>query len=204
MSKWYAWSDINWLREMVREELELAELEHETAPAFWARVEKAGLLIEAVELYDELAAERQGMRRERKHEFEARVEREGRREEAERLRAELVATGMSQREIQEKLVARLQPLDGTRTRAWSTPDPWEAGRLFRTKKAQEQALALADDDDDTDVEAEEAQMRIQCAKWRQEERQALRAARRRAHELKAKQAGAEQAADKQPSLAVSV
>ena len=184
MSKWYAWSDINWLREMVREELELAELEHETAPAFWARVEKAGLLIEAVELYDELAAERQGMRRERKHEFEARVEREGRREEAERLRAELVATGMSQREVQEELVERMQPLDGTRTRPWSTPDPWQAGRLFRSKKDQEELRVQAGGHDQAAQKAEEAVMRIAFAKWRQEERQALRAARRRAYELR--------------------
>ena len=191
MSKWYEMSDIFWFRGLVRAELKLPELKNETATAFWKRVEEAGLLLDALELYDQCAdeiAEWRGMRRERKHEFEARVEREGRREEAERLRTELVATGLSQREIQEKLVARLQPLDGTRTRAWSTPDPWEAGRLFRTKADQEELRALASDDDEDDVEAEAAQRRIDCAKWRREERQALRAARRRAHELKAKQA----------------
>jgi hypothetical protein len=113
------------------------------------------------------------------------VEREGRREEAERLRAELVATGLSQREVQKKLVNRMQPLDGTPTRPWSTPDPWEHGRLFRKKADQEEFQDLVSDDDEDEVEVTKAQWRIDCAKWRQEERQALRTARQRALELKA-------------------
>jgi hypothetical protein len=193
MYKWYEQSDIFWLRHVVARRLNgpphaLPKCEDETAPEFWERVEKAGLLIQAVELYNQLAVEQTELRkrpRETKKDFEARVEREGRREEADRLRAELLAAGMSKREVHEELVERMQPLDGTRTRPWSTADPWEAGRLFRNKARQEKFQALiTDDDDDYSPEAAYAHERIEYAQWRQRERQALRAARRRAYELK--------------------
>ena len=91
--------------------------------------------------------------------------------------------GLSQREIQEELVLHLQPMDGTKTRAWVTPDPWECGRMFRTKERQNELLDLVVDWDHKD-EVEWAQSKIERARRRQEERQALRAARRRAYELR--------------------
>jgi len=141
MSKWYEQSEIIAVRQAVAEKLEVPFGKVEAASTFWERVAEAGLLVKAIALYDDLAAEQaewRGMKRETKKEFEARVEREGRREEAERLRAEFVEIGLSQREVQEELVNRIQPLDGTPTRPWSTPDPWEHGRLFRKKADQEQ------------------------------------------------------------------
>ena len=62
-------------------------------------------------------------RRERKQEFWARVEQEGRREQAEAAWKALLASGLPSRQAQEELVARFQPLDGSRTRAWPTPRP---------------------------------------------------------------------------------
>jgi hypothetical protein len=169
----------------------------ETAEHFWARVERAGLLVKAPTLYDQRAAQcaaRQAVPRETKEQFAQRVEREGRRDEAERLRAELLESGLSQRAAQEELIRRLQPLDGGQTRAWETPDPWLAGRLFRRKDDQRRFLNLAkekdeyfrvqDDEDDRDDEGAAAIRRIKWARERREERQALAAARRRAHALK--------------------
>jgi hypothetical protein len=125
-----------------------------------------------------------------KREFEQRVEREGRRAEAERLRTELLASGLSQREAQQQLVERLQPLDGSAKRAWPTPDPWAAGRLFRTRAAQKALLAYVkqnyeNDDDEDEDEEDEQWWRVECARRRREERLALAAARRRALVLKA-------------------
>jgi hypothetical protein len=175
---------------------------YETPEQFWERVEKAGLLARALTLYDRIAAERAAwrqVRRETKQQFAQRVEREGRQAEADRLRAELLASGLSQREAQEELVARLQPLDGTRSRAWETPDPWLSGRLFRRKEDQRRLLYLAansealeyvydnEEDDQPDCEDEEhdALKRIQWARQRRDERRALADARWRARELQA-------------------
>jgi hypothetical protein len=67
-------------------------------------------------------------RRERKQEFWSRVEQEGRREPAEAAGKALVASGLTSRQVQDNLVVRFQPLDGSRTRAWPTPDSWQTGR----------------------------------------------------------------------------
>jgi hypothetical protein len=187
----YVRSEIEELRKEVVERLKLppgplAQYEDERPTSFWERVEELGLLVQALEVYDQLAAdaaEERGLKRETKKEFQARMECEGRLEEAERLRAELVASGLSQREVQEELVERLQPLDGARTRPWSTPDPWECGRLFRKKAFQIEMRSMAADDDEPS-DAELARFEIEQARWRQEERQALRAARRRAYQFK--------------------
>src|SRR5687768_10950792 len=97
----------------------------EDAEEFWARAERQGRLAEALALYDRVAAgwaAEARVPRETKAQFWQRVEREGRRAEAERGRAELLASGLTRREAQEELVERFQPLDGSRTRAWPTPD----------------------------------------------------------------------------------
>jgi hypothetical protein len=67
-------------------------------------------------------------RRERKQEFWARVEQEGRREQAQAAWKALLASGLDSRQAQEELVVRFQPLDGSRTRAWPTPNSWQKGR----------------------------------------------------------------------------
>jgi hypothetical protein len=178
----------------------------ETPTAFWSRVEEAGLLPEALALYDQVAAEEQARRRirqETKREFLERVEREGRQAEADRLRAELLASGLSQREAQAQLVRRMQPLDGSQTRAWETPDPWDNGRLFLRKADQQHLLDLVEEDDDCldDQEQvrEQARNRVEWAQRRQDERQALAAARRRLEALK--QPGAQKTdAPKQEAL----
>lgn len=196
---WYEYSEIQFIRGAVEEQLKLPPYngpkgQRESATAFWARVERAGLLLEALALYDKEWAERMWymhMRRETKKQFAERIEREGRQAEAECVRAELRASGMSEREIQVDLVTRLQPLDGTDTRAWETPDPWQAGRLFRRKVDQDRLLELANPDGTDDdagyqgKQAQEARWRVECAKRRQEERRALAAARKRALVLKA-------------------
>jgi hypothetical protein len=173
----------------------------ETPEQFWERVEKAGRLHRALALYDQIAAEEAAWRqvqRESKQQFEQRLAREGRQAEAERLRTELIAAGLSQREAQTELVARLQPLDGTRTRAWETPDPWLAGRLFRTKVDQRNLLNMVkncedlqyeyddqeEDQPDSDDDEHAALKRIQWARCRREERRALADARWRARKLK--------------------
>src|SRR5262245_40143859 len=105
----------------------------ETPTEFWSRVERAGLLHKALALYDEIEAGRRHTRRETKMEFEQRIEREGRRAKVERVRAELLLSGLTQRETQGELVKRFQAKDGAKTRAWETPDPWQQGRLFKKK-----------------------------------------------------------------------
>src|SRR5207253_2828289 len=87
------------------------------------------------------------------------------------------------REAQEAIVERLQPLDGTRTRAWETPDPWDGGRVCRKKADQERLEALAAYGSPASMEQSEARNRLRWARRRQEERRALSAARRRAREL---------------------
>src|SRR6266851_2300235 len=140
MAKWYELSKVRGLRSLVEELLKglpPSQEKNESATAFWARVEKAGLLIEALDLYGEFAADdAERTPRERKKVFAERVEREGRQAEVERARHELLELGYSLREIHVKLVERFQPMDGSHTRAWTTPDPWEAGRLFRKKADQ--------------------------------------------------------------------
>src|SRR6266851_8560229 len=158
----------------------------ETPSEFWQRVERAGMLVYALAFYDRLAAEHVGrakVRRETKKKFAERIEREGRQAEAERVLAELSASGLSPREAQEALVQRLQPLDGSQTRAWPTPDPWEAGRLFRSKADYKRWLAQANPEDDLD--RDEANDRVNYARHRWQERLALATARRRARALKA-------------------
>jgi len=150
-------------------------------------VEKAGHLVEAIDLYDKLAgqhADSVHRPRETKMMFAERIQREGRQAEVERARSELSASGLSLREIHVKLVYGFQPLDGSDRRPWETPDPWKAGRLFRKKEDQDRAVPKRD-------EWEERKWRLDCAKWRREERVALANARRRARELKA--AAAEEA-----------
>ena len=196
MAKWYELSAIRGIRSAVEEQLDLPPYKGpkdraETATEFWSRVERAGLLVKALALYDQLAAEGEEwrhIRRETKEEFAARIEREGRQVEVERKRTELVASGLSERDVQEELVACFQPLDGTETRVWETPDPWEHGRLFRRKRDQQELLELADDEDEDDAACRDARWRIECAERRQEERTALKKARRRARELTASKA----------------
>jgi hypothetical protein len=157
---------------------------------FWERVEGAGVLLKGLTLYDQVAAEHAAwvhLPRETKKQFAERAEREGRRAEVERVRAELLASGLSQREAETQLVERFQPLDGSETRAWETPDPWEAGRLFRNKADQTKILQRWEKDKYNGLlpEAAEAKWRLRWAKHRQEERFALAAARRRARALNA-------------------
>jgi hypothetical protein len=173
----------------------------ESAAEFWARAEQAGRLAEALALYDRIAADWAvwaRIPRETTVQFLQRVEREGRRAEAERALAELLASGLSRREAQEELVGRFQPLDGTRVRAWPTPDPWEAGRLFHRKADQDELLAAVSDEDEGDAEQTEAQNRVAWARFRQRERLALAAARWRARELKESASAAEAAAPATP------
>jgi hypothetical protein len=196
MAKWWERSEVYTLRRMVEERLEglppskAQKGQSERATDFWLRVEQAGKLAKALALYDKLAAEKatwDSMRRETKKEFAERIEREGRREEVDQLRAKLLPSGLSQREAQEELVAQFQPLDGTATRYWPTPDPWQAGRLFRKKEDQARLIAEAnpmDEEEEERKEMEDAERRLDCAKWRRDERNALAAAHRRARELK--------------------
>src|SRR5262245_45898429 len=67
----------------------------ESAAEFWARAEQAGRLVEALELYDTIAADWATwaqIPRETNAQFLQRVEREGRRAEAEHALAELLAS----------------------------------------------------------------------------------------------------------------
>src|SRR5262245_61836488 len=142
MAKWYELSEVKGIRCRVEENLKglpPSKDKNETAAAFWARLEQAGLLVKALELYDELAEDRGEWvhrPRETKKAFAERIEREGRQADVERVRSKLLAEGRTLREIHTYLVNRFQPLDGSRTRPWETPDPWEAGRLFRKKEDQ--------------------------------------------------------------------
>lgn len=162
---------------------------YETPTGFWERLERMGRLTEALALYDQLAAEieaRARVPRETKEEFTGRIEREGRRAEAEEALAELLASGLSRREAQQELVARFQPLGGGEARAWHTPDPWEAGRLFRRKADQDSLLAKASyHKTAADAEREKASEIIRWAKLRRDEGRALAEARRRARTLTA-------------------
>jgi len=65
-------------------------------------------------------------RRESQGEFWSRVEREDGVPEV--VRSSLLASGLSKRGAQAELVARFQPADGSKTRAWPTPDSWDCGR----------------------------------------------------------------------------
>lgn len=177
------------IRSCVEERLDLPPFKghHETAAAFWERVEKAGLLVKALALYDRIAADIQGWKhlpRETKEQFARRIEREGRSAEVERARQKLLASGLSQRETQEKLVETFQPLDGKETRAWETPDPWLAGRLFHRKADHLRVLELTIEEDDPDPAVVDASERLEWAEHRLKERQALAEARRRARRLK--------------------
>jgi hypothetical protein len=200
----YAHCEISDIRSAVETRLgglPAPKVSNERASGFWERVEKAGQLHKALALYDKIAAEWAAwsrLRRETKQQFAQRLEQEGRQAEAERLKADLLATGLSQREAQVELVRRLQPLDGTRTRAWETPDPWLAGRLFRTKVDQRNLLNMVknceelqyeyddqeEDQPDGDDDEHAALKRIQWARCRREERRALANARWRARKLK--------------------
>jgi hypothetical protein len=155
---------------------------------FWERVEASEQLLQALALFDKLEAEERRkarVPRETKRTFTERVQREQRLEEVERVRAELLASGLGDREAQEQLVARFQPLDGTTTRAWPTPNSWNSERLFRNKEVETELLRLAKDTED-DPKVEQAKERVEAAQSRQRERVALAAARRRALVLKAR------------------
>ena len=182
-----------WMEERLQK-LPASKSEDETPAEFWSRVERAGLLVKALALYDEVAAEYaewRHTRRETKKQFDQRMELEGRQAEAERVRAELLGAGMTKRKTQVELVKRLQPLDGTKTRAWETPDPWEEGRLFKNKAEQQKVLELArreeDEDEKEDKEVIEAENRLYWAERRRDEREALVEARQRARAMKQEQ-----------------
>jgi hypothetical protein len=191
----YEYCEVADIRGWVEEQLQklpASKSENESPEEFWSRVERAGLLIKALALYDEIAAEYaewRHTRRETKKQFDQRMEREGRQAEAERLRAKLLASGLTRREAQIKLVERMQPLDGSTTRAWETPDPWEGGRLFRNKADQDERLSIVKrgEDEDYDEEFDEAKNRIFWAELRRDERQALADARQRARDIKQEQ-----------------
>src|SRR5262245_54736116 len=142
MAKWYDLSEVKGIRCRAGEKLKglvISKDKNETEVLFWTRLERAGRLVKAWELYDELAEERGDWvprAGETKKAFAERIEREGRQADVERVRSKLLAEGRTLREIHTYLVNRFQPLDGSRTRPWETPDPWEAGRLFRKKEDQ--------------------------------------------------------------------
>jgi hypothetical protein len=89
---------------------------------------------------------------------------------------------MSGREAQEKLVQLLQPLAGGETRAWTTPNPWNGGRLCRRKADQDALLALSGK---LPSRESVALRRLRWAEHRRDERLALVAARQRVEALKA-------------------
>src|SRR6266702_2713099 len=136
MAEWFARSEIIAVRRGVEKRLNLPAAkvpqdQEETATQFWARVEGAGLLSKALALFDQIDAEYAGWRhtrRETKKAFAERIEREGRQAKVERARKKLLASGLPEREVQAALVTRFQPLDGSETRVWPTPDPWKEGR----------------------------------------------------------------------------
>jgi hypothetical protein len=152
---------------------------------FWERMEWGGRLVQALALYDEIAQKRateKPVRRETKGMFAERIEREGRQTEVEKARSELLASGLSNREVQRELVKRFQPLEQIETRAWETPDPWARGRLFQKKADFKRLLSQARPRQE-DPSANKAWWRIRCAEIRSEERSALAYARRRARAL---------------------
>jgi hypothetical protein len=186
MTKQYEFGDIRLIREDVKEQLNLSpasekDEDEETPFAFWQRVKKAGLLSEALTLFDEISAAYAAavpIRRETRAQFAERIEREGRKAEVARMRAKLLASGYSEREAQVKLVDRFQPLDGSETQAWATPDPWEKGRLFQKKADHERLLAESKTKKElVEYKQREAERRIQFAEMRQRERSALAYAR---------------------------
>lgn len=177
------------IRLHVKQQLEVSGLPKtgtETAAEFWVRVEKAERLREALLVYDETATAWKGwehLPQETKEEFSRRIETEGRQEKIERERKKLLASGRSQREVQAKLVETFQPLDGTKTRAWETPDPWERGRLFQRKATEQELLAREDYTYHQKVSQQKLRSQLQWARLRRDERRALAAARRRLQEL---------------------
>jgi hypothetical protein len=189
---WYEFSTEQGNRIRVAKQLEKEGLlsfkdKDETATAFWERVEEAGLLQKALDFHDELAkkdAAEARVRRETKKMFAARIQREGRQAKVEEKRKELMESGLPLRDIHQLLVLSFQPLDGSETQAWTTPNPWEAGRLCRKKEEQERLLRQEDPDGYQDSKASNDSWRLECLKWRREERNALVNARRRALELK--------------------
>jgi hypothetical protein len=177
------------IRKAVERRLELPapKSQYENAWAFWKRVAEAGLLVRAIKLYDRIAASWaywSHVSRETKEQFWQRVEQEGRRAEAERALSKLLASHMSQREAQKKLVECFQPMDGSPARFWPTPDPWEHGRLLRSKEDQDATLALAEDKDFAS-EQDIARNRLSWARLRREEAQALAVYREAVPEQKA-------------------
>jgi hypothetical protein len=83
--------------------------------------------------------------REAKEAFWARMDHEGRRKEAEALRDEKLAAGCNKRETQACLVSAFQPLDGSRTRAWPTPNSWDCKRIYWKKPPREPDKQLDED-----------------------------------------------------------
>jgi hypothetical protein len=77
-------------------------------------------------------------RRESILQFWARVDKEGRRAQAQAARDQLLAAGRSKRHTQALLVQCFQPLDGNKTRAWTTPDSWACGRQDARKPPPDQ------------------------------------------------------------------
>src|SRR5260370_41985819 len=106
MAKWYDLSAVQGFRRSVAEYLEEEGLlpsknKNATAAAFWGRVEKAGLLVKALDLYDEFAdqdVEWNHARRETKNDSAERTEREERQAEVESSRNERLAAGDSLRQ----------------------------------------------------------------------------------------------------------
>src|SRR5262245_23821179 len=68
------------------------------------------------------------LRRESKNQFWQRIKKERRLAEVRAAESELLRRGLTRRQVQERLVALFQPVDGTPTRAWPTPDSWQCGR----------------------------------------------------------------------------
>ena len=189
----YAYCNELYIRRVVAQRLKLPLHQPETPAEWWTAVERGGRLLDALALYDRIDAERAArrrVRRETKKQFAERIDREGRRSEAEQLRADLLSSGLSQREAQIELVARLQPLDGSTTRAWPTPNPWQTSRLFLRRVTENWLYAQAAEeeyyeaDDDEYCDPEEAENRIKWAKRRLEERRALSSVRWRARLLR--------------------
>jgi len=71
-----------------------------------------------------------GVKRESKGQFWQRIQQEGCLAEAQAVEADLLLQRLSRRHVQKVLVSRFQPVDGTLTRAWPTPDSWKCGRRY--------------------------------------------------------------------------
>jgi len=67
-------------------------------------------------------------KRETIKEFWSRVDQEGRKAQAEADQSQLMASGLSKRQVHGALAYRFQPKDGSRTRPYVTPDSWACGR----------------------------------------------------------------------------